>query len=384
LQKKITNQQTMQLSDIVIYPIKSLRGVSVPRIAVEREGLAFDRRWMLIREDTRRFITQREVPQLCLFQPELTPLDLPSLGTRQGSRQPGAALVVKPPARSSLPPLTVALADDDDGRSSRRAVVDATVWGFSGDALDEGDEAAEWFTAALAELRGGGGQRPAAPAARVRLVKHDPRLPRGRRVVDPSFALPGTTTAFSDEYPVLAATDGSLADLNARVRRRQQQGEEAPPLPMSRFRPNLIFAGAEASQVPWADDAWARVRVGGGVEFEYVKPCSRCKVTTVDPATGEIGAAGSGCGAVGDQEPLRTLRGFRTGAALGWDKKRPAFKHAVFFAWNVQPVGLAVAAPEAEQQAGRGGAAAAAEASPPLAVLERGGPVEVVARRAWE
>lgn len=376
---------TPHLSEIVIYPIKSLRGISVPRVALEREGLAFDRRWMLI-NDKNRFVTQREIPKLCLFQPELTPVEAPALGTRQASRLPGAALIVRPPPSSALPPLRVPL--EPEQASSRTA----TVWGFSGDVLDEGDEAAAWFSAALAELGGGAGG--AARSTAVRLVKHAPQLPQGTRTVDPSFALPGTTTAFADEYPVLAATEGSLADLNKRL---------GNALPMSRFRPNLVFAGGEASDAPWADDGWARVRVcseqqGGAVDFEYVKPCSRCKVTTVDPSTGEVGGGGEGGQKLpaGDHEPLRALRGFRTGAALGWEKKRPAFKHAVFFAWNVQPVVVE----EGDGAGGGGGRVVALGAGgqqqeeknddgdatwpPPLAVLERGSRVEVVARRKWE
>lgn len=334
---------------------------------------------MLVREDTGRFVTQREVPRLCMLRTELQPLDAPAAGTRRSSLRPDAALVLHPPPGSSLPPLRVPLASDAAASSSKRRR--ATVWGFTGDALDEGDEAADWCSRALA---GDGAPPPRAKTTppRVRLVRHAPEL--RARTVDPDFALPGTTVGFADEFPVLAATEGSLRDLNARFARQAVDAGLPPPEPlvMARFRPNLVFAGGEATTSPWADDEWARVRVGGtnngeaGCEFAYVKPCSRCKVTTVDPATGEFGP--------GKDEPLGTLRGFRSGAALGWAARRPNFKHALHFAWNVQPVVAAAAA------GGGGGAEAAAGAyeaytgEEPLCVLERGSGAEVVARRAWE
>jgi uncharacterized protein YcbX len=254
------------------------------------------------------------------------------------------------------------------------------VWGFTGAALDEGDEAADWCTRAIAaagEGGDGGGASTKTPR-RVRLVRHAPEL--NLRTVDPNFALPGTTVGFADEFPILAATEGSLADLNARLKEKDPQ---APDLQMARFRPNLVFIGGEATDSPWADDGWARVRVsgrgggeGGGdqasssssssCDLAYVKPCSRCKVTTVNPESGALTAG---------EQPLPALRAFRSGAALGWDARRPAFKHAVFFAWNVQPV---VAAK------GGGGYEAYTSEEGPLCVLERGSRAEVVARRAWE
>jgi hypothetical protein len=105
--------------------------------------------------------------------------------------------------------------------------------------------------------------------------------------VDPAYGRAGDETAFSDGFPLLLTSEGSLAELNGRLART---------VPMARFRPNLVVAGAE----PFAEDAWRRIRVGG-VDLRVVKPCSRCLITTVDPERGEVD---------GD-EPLRALAQFR-------------------------------------------------------------------------
>ena len=112
-------------------------------------------------------------------------------------------------------------------------------------------------------------------------------------------------------------------ELNLRLAER---GEAS--LPLNRFRPNLVVAGAS----PYAEDRWRRARIGGGggggegqppVEFEFVRPCSRCKVTTIDQATGEEG-----------MEPLVTLGDTRSGRVLGWHEP-PDFRGSVFFCWNL-------------------------------------------------
>ena len=100
------------------------------------------------------------------------------------------------------------------------------------------------------------------------------------------FAPPGTRVSSADGFPFLLISEESLADLNRRL---------AQPLPMNRFRPNLVVAGAE----PYAEDEWNRIEVGG-IPMRVVKPCDRCVVTTTDQATGERG-----------KEPLRTLATYR-------------------------------------------------------------------------
>jgi hypothetical protein len=101
-------------------------------------------------------------------------------------------------------------------------------------------------------------------------------------------------TAFSDGYPLLVLSEGALDALNARL---------PAPLPIARFRPNLVVADCE----PHAEDGWRRIRVGA-LELVLVKPCDRCAVTTVDPETGERGGA----------EPLRTLARYRRRDGAVW------------------------------------------------------------------
>jgi uncharacterized protein YcbX len=107
------------------------------------------------------------------------------------------------------------------------------------------------------------------------------------RRVNPEFFPAGAYTAFSDGYPLLLLSEASLEDLNARL---------PEPLPMDRFRPNLVVRGC----APYAEDGWRRIRIGA-IELAVVKPCDRCVVTTIDQATGERSGT----------EPLRTLAGYR-------------------------------------------------------------------------
>jgi uncharacterized protein YcbX len=233
----------ISLTGIHYYPVKSLRGLSPHRHAVTRLGLANDRRWMLIDAD-HRFVTQREHSALALVAAELRGEDLVITA-------PGCSPLVLPPPK-------------DDGPG-----VQVTVWQDRVTALDTGDVARRWFSDYL--------------GIPVRLVYFpDAEL----RQVDPAYARPGDATAFSDGFPFLLISEASLAELNRRLE---------VPLPMRRFRPNLVVAGCE----PFAEDRWRRIRVGA-IEFRVVKPCSRCAITTIDPETAER-----------SPEPLRTLVTFR-------------------------------------------------------------------------
>jgi uncharacterized protein YcbX len=120
------------------------------------------------------------------------------------------------------------------------------------------------------------------------------------RPVNPARAAPGDIVSFADGYPLLLATEASLADLNTRL---------PSPIGIRRFRPNLVIAGSP----PYAEDDWKRIRVGE-LEFRVPKGCDRCKVTTIDPETAEQGV-----------EPLRTLASYRK-----WDGK-------VWFGVNLIP-----------------------------------------------
>jgi hypothetical protein len=225
----------MQLSALYVYPVKALGPVAVAAAEVGEGGFVDDRRFMVVGEDD-RFVTQREAPRLALVAARLE-------GDRLRLEAPGA------------PPLELP-------RLPSGAAVTVEVWGDRVAAVEAGGAA--FFSDFLG--------RPA------RLVF----MPEGgRRQVAGDRAFVG----FADGYPFLLTSTGSLAALAA----------AGAPVPMLRFRPNLVVDGAPA----WAEDGWRRLRIGA-VEFDVMKPCARCVVTTIDPATAQAGA-----------EPLRTLARLR-------------------------------------------------------------------------
>ncbi|MFD7921993.1 MOSC domain-containing protein [Streptomyces sp. NPDC059740] len=236
-----------RLRAIHLYPVKSLAGREVTEACVEPWGLRGDRRWMLVDPESRQ-VTQRTHPRLALV--------------RAQQEEDGALRVAAP----GMPPLRVA-------RPAPEAVTKVSVFGTPCEALTADEAAGRWFGTYL--------------DAEVRLVHMAD--PATSRPVDPRHARPGETVSFADGFPLLLVSAASLTALNSLV----AQGEDAAegPLPMSRFRPNLVVDGPP----PWAEDGWRRVRVGE-VTFRVVKPSGRCVVTTVDQLTAERG-----------REPLRSL-----------------------------------------------------------------------------
>lgn len=251
------------LSGIFLYPIKSCRGLSLSAAQVEPRGLRADRRYMIV-DEAGRFLTQRELPRLALLQP------VPRTAAGQTQEQAAQAglphgLLLTAPGRDPLP-LPGALRPGDG------APRDVVVWEDRCAAVDAGDAAAAWLGGALG--------RP------CRLVY----LPdESRRPVDPDYGDPQDQVSFADGFPLLLVSEESLADLNARL------PPAVGPLGMERFRPNLVVRGC----APFAEDGWSRLRIGV-VALAGVKPCARCVLTTIDPATAQQGV-----------EPLRTLSGYR-------------------------------------------------------------------------
>lgn len=235
----------MQLSALYVYPIKSCAALVLDRVDVQPRGLAHDRRWMIVDGDG-RFLTGRQLPRLVLLR--ATP-------TSDGLR-------LQAP---EVDPIEVARPSAD---AERRRV---TVWDDTLDAPDAGDAVAHWLSEWLGRT--------------VRLVFMDAAA---TRAVSPDHAQAGDEVSFADGYPLLAISQAALNGLNVRL---------DVPLPMLRFRPNLVIAGA----TPHAEDGWRRIRVGD-VEFDAVKTCVRCVFTTVDPERGDFDPRG---------EPLRTLKTYR-------------------------------------------------------------------------
>jgi uncharacterized protein YcbX len=238
----------MRLAEIRIYPVKSLRGDAHASAAVEPRGLAGDRRWLVV-DEADCFLTQRE---------------LPHMATVAARNEPGG-LTLSTPGR---PPIFVPIPPPD---AAPRQV---TIWRDTVEAVPAGPEAESWLTGALGE-----------PCSLV--YQANPTA----RPVNPAFAAPGDVVSFADGYPLLATTTASLEDLNARL---------PAPVPMPRFRPNLVIEGA----APWAEDHWRRIRVGAAL-FRTPKPCDRCSIPSIDQETGLR---------PDPEEPLRTLKTFRRDA----------------------------------------------------------------------
>ena len=237
-----------QLKSIHVHPVKAFRGTAPREAVVEPWGLAGDRRWALI-DDGGKVVTQRQQPRLALAAAEL----LPGGGVRLSA--PGMdPLAVPVPTTAGTVPMQIF-----------RDKVEAV--------LAEDDAAHAWCSAFL--------------GTDARLVHMDD--PRIRRPVDPEYALPGETVGFADGYPLLVTTTASLDALNSLIARGDHADEG--PLPMNRFRPNVVVSGTAA----WAEDDWSRIAIGE-VTFRVPKKCGRCVVTTTDQATAERG-----------REPLHTL-----------------------------------------------------------------------------
>ncbi len=231
------------VSGLFRYPIKSCAGHFLDSAVLDHRGIEHDRRWMVV-DAAGAFRTQRERPRMALITPSLAN---------------GTMTLAAP----GMPDLELGITDPGPRVAVR-------VWKDRVEAIDHGEAAAEWVTRFLAE-----------PLRLVRFAED------GDRRVEPKHALrPEDQVGFADAYPLLVANEASLADLNSRL---------GAPLPMRRFRPNIVVSGAEA----YAEDRWGRVRIKG-VEIAVVKPCARCAITTVNPDTAEKG-----------KEPLRTLATYR-------------------------------------------------------------------------
>lgn len=237
------------ISSLIYYPIKACRGFEVESTCVERMGLEHDRR-MMVTTPEGQFLTQRAYPRLALVAPKL----------QNGS------LELTAPGYDSL----------HLGIQTSGTPVSVNIWKSKGvHAIDQGEEAAQWFSDWL--------------GTEVRLVHFaDGYI---RRVSEQWAVHADDHTGFADGYPILLTSEEGLQDLNSHLE---------TPVPMNRFRPNLVVKGCE----PFAEDRWNRIRVGD-VELAVVKPCARCVVTTIDKET-----------LATSKEPLKTLGKYRK-QALG-------------------------------------------------------------------
>jgi uncharacterized protein YcbX len=253
------------VSGLYTYPIKSCAGIALNEARLLDTGLEYDRNWMVV-DPSGLMLTQRSHGRLALIRV--------ALGERD--------LIVSAPSMPDLrTPLAVTALE-------RPALIETRVWRDTMSAFDTGPQTEAWFSAFLG-----------VPA---RLVRFDPAV---RRVVDPLWTGDiAAITQFSDGFPLLVIGEASLADLNRRL-----AGKGAPPIPMNRFRPNLVFTGLEAYEEDYVENL--TIWVGDeAVQLHLAKPCARCPVPTIDQASGAPDPDWP-------NEPLDTMSAYRANARLG-------------------------------------------------------------------
>lgn len=230
------------ISELFIYPIKSLGGIAVETAELTDRGFALDRRWMLV-DRQQQFMTQRQLPAMALFRTSLT----------------ASGILVSHQNSELLVPF-----QHEGGET-----IEVTVWDSRCQALPLSAAADRWFSEQLNK--------------ECRLVYMPDST---QRLVNPKYAQQGEITSFSDAYPTLLIGQASLDDLNSRM---------PQPLPMNRFRPNIVCAGS----YPYEEDELASFRIRA-IEFRGVKLCDRCVLTTINQDTGNS-----------SKEPLKTLATYR-------------------------------------------------------------------------
>lgn len=235
------------LAEIWIYPIKSMGGIRVQKALLAAQGLQWDRRWMLL-DEKGRFLTQRQLPDMALLEVSMNP-DYLEVRHRQ----------------KELAPIQIPLEAEKPAE-----LLTAPIWDDTSEALLVSQDANRWFSIALGR-----------PCKLVFMPES------GRRTVTGKTSGRQQKVSFADGYPILLTGQASLDELNSRL---------TAPVPMSRFRPNLVFSGG----TPFEEDSWHSFSIGGK-QFWAEKACARCIVTTIDQDTGKKVS----------KEPLATLASFR-------------------------------------------------------------------------
>eukprot|EP01122_Echinamoeba_exundans_P006415 TRINITY_DN1799_c0_g1_i2.p1 TRINITY_DN1799_c0_g1~~TRINITY_DN1799_c0_g1_i2.p1 ORF type:complete len:320 (+),score=48.47 TRINITY_DN1799_c0_g1_i2:285-1244(+) len=240
------------VSEVWIYPIKSCGGISLPAEKLGPFSFVRDRRWMVVREDTKRFLTQRQMPKMSLITPTW-------------DSQNDCAIY-------SAPGMTRKLTIPFKGIQPDGPRYDVGIWDDTCPAIDEGDDAASWFSEYL--------------GLSVRLVRTPDDMQRktGEKYRAPES---DNVAGYADGFPFLLISEASLKELNNMI------GETEYPIIMRRFRPNIVVKGT----APFEEDNWKAIQIGS-VTLHNVKPCGRCKLTTVVPDKGEFGGP----------EPLQTIQ----------------------------------------------------------------------------
>lgn len=248
----------LSVHQLYIYPIKSAGGFPINNAVVTSRGLQYDRRFMLV-DESDLFISQRETPAIALLRTAIEEAKLIVWHKDNAQDKLFLPLVPEPVKTNTI----------------------VSIWDDRCEAQYVSEAADKWFSEKLNLC--------------CRLVY----MPESsKRNVDPVYAVDNDITSFSDGYPVLLISGESLNDLNQRL---------TEPLPMNRFRPNIVMTGGE----PFQEDTMKEFSING-IHFHGVKLCARCVVTTTDQLTGITG-----------KEPLKTLAKYRL------------YNNKVFFGQNI-------------------------------------------------
>lgn len=250
-----TSDLPARIARLFVYPVKSCAGVEVQEAVLTETGLDLDRAWM-VADAEGRFVTQRQLPRMALVRPQIKHHEV----------------VLRAPGMLALH-LQIEAVEEP---------VKVRIWQDEVAAYDMGAIAAQWFTDFLGQP--------------LRLVRFDPEQ---RRLSSLKWT-EGHEAAnqFSDGFPLLVVSQASLDGLNGRL---IAAGHGA--VGIERFRPNIVLAGLAAHQEDWLESI--RIAAGEEVQLRLVKPCGRCPIPNVDPATAEV-----------TPQVLQTLLGYRRNEKL--------------------------------------------------------------------
>jgi uncharacterized protein YcbX len=233
-----TPEVTARIARLFVYPVKSCAGVELQEALLTETGFDLDRAWMVV-DSQGQYVTQRELPRMALIKPTLKVHEV----------------VLRAPGMLAL----------HLGIDTVEEPLQVTIWDDTVPAFDMGAIAAQWFSDFLGQ-----------PG--LRLVRFDPEFdrPSNRKWTGDETAL----NQFSDGFPLLVASTASLAQLNQRL-----QAAGHAPVGIERFRPNIVLDGIEAHD----EDRIGEMQVetaDGAARLRMVKPCARCPIPNIDPATG--------------------------------------------------------------------------------------------------
>ncbi|MEJ8839928.1 MOSC domain-containing protein [Ramlibacter sp. AN1133] len=229
---------TAAIARLFVYPVKSCAGIELREALLTETGFDLDRAWMVVDEHG-EFVSQRELPRMALVRPQIRLSDV----------------VLRAPGMLALH-LQIDTVEEP---------VKVRVWDEKVQAYDMGAVAAQWFSDFLGR--------------KLRLVRFDPEHQRLANLQWTGGAQ--APNQFQDGYPLLVASTASLDLLNARLAAAGHAG-----VGIERFRPNIVLAGLEAHD----EDRLELIRIAadeGEVQLRPVKPCSRCPIPNIDPATAQ-------------------------------------------------------------------------------------------------